>query len=95
MYFRVTSQQLKKSLFHLKSLLVEKTSFVKKFKENKSKEKELEITQTQIQKINKLIKEVEFAVYKTKVKEFSLEYEEAELVRPALLQEDTTQKQGK
>lgn len=89
MYFKVTSQQLKKSLLHLKTLEVEKQQFIEKFKAEKPKEFEVSKAKNQLDRIQTLISEISFAVYKTKVKEFFLGYEEAKLIRPALLQEDT------
>lgn len=77
MYFKVDRKILKKALVWLKkqptAIKVETDSFGRTIKE------------TSIIDFTNYIEQIEFALYKTKMEEFYIDYDFAQAIRPALL----------
>jgi len=90
MYFKVTRKMLKKALVFLKKQDNKVKVFTSTLLPNGETVKRIEV----VDNLNKLtyVKQIEFALYKTKLEEFYIDFDFAEAIRPALLTKEYKEK---
>ena len=90
MYFKVTRKILKKALVWLKKQDDKVKVYTSTLLPNGDTIKRLDVVDN-LEKAN-YIKQIEFALYKTKMDEFYIDFDFAEAIRPALLTKEIKEK---
>ena len=90
MYFKVTRKMLKKALVWLKKQDDKVKVFTSTLLPNGDTVKRIDLVDN-LEKAD-YIKQIEFALYKTKLEEFYIDFDFAEAIRPALLTKEFKEK---